>query len=327
MKIYVAGANGWAGQECVDFLRSTHPDIELVELGSPEVKSGVSKIMDLRYESSFEDFKDVSEDDILINFAGIIHPKKYIEFSMINAEGLGRMFAAFAKAGGKRVLHVSSNSVLGFNKNNLPFRSDSFPNPYLGYGVSKLIAEHGLLRLSLDYGLSVIIIRVPWFHGGKNPPLRQIDFYRMVLAGKFPLTGNGQNIRSVINVRNLAIAIESSVESWTPGIYWVSDMENLVFSEYLNLIRSVGSDLGLKVSSRAFVRLPTWLSSVARVIDSMLQSIGLYHQKIHVIGELDQNIFGDPHEFMSQFPSRQYISLSDAIRSSLLNLKEEGLIS
>jgi len=327
MKIYLSGGSGWAGQEYLDLIHSMSPNFEIIDLGAPDVQIGIGKLMDLRYESAFEDFRGITEEDVLINFAGIIHPKKYVEFSMINAEGLGRMFKAFVKAGGKRILHVSSNSVLGFNDNNLPFSNVSFPRPYLGYGVSKLIAEHNLLRLSLDCGVSVIILRVPWFHGGKSPPMRQVDFYRMVLDGKFPLTGNGQNIRSVINVRNLAISIDAILESWHPGIYWVSDEENLTFAEYLDLIRSVGADLGLKVGSKAFIRLPGWLSSIARKMDSILQSIGLYNQKIHVIGELDQNIFGNSREFMSLFPDREYIPLKDAVRSSLEDLKKRGLLS
>jgi nucleoside-diphosphate-sugar epimerase len=326
MKIFVAGASGWAGQEFMAYINECEPNARLIDLGSPVQCDGATRFLDLRYEHSFEDLRQVSPDDVLVNFAGIIHPKNVEEFYAVNAEGLGRLFTAFARGGGCKVVHVSSNSVLGFNSNGEPFSGTTTPRPYLGYGTTKLIAEHGLLSLGMTHGLSSTILRVPWFHGGVNPPMRQIDFYKMVLAGKFPLPGEGRNRRSVLNVRNLAISIRATLNQWNPGIYWVSDLEAPSFREYLEMIQVVGLELGLPVAAKPFVRVPRALASFARNIDAVLQSVGLYHQKIHVIGELDQDIYGDPSDFLSTFAPKGYVPLRQAICESLTAAQQRNLL-
>ncbi len=325
-KIYVAGASGWAGQEFVAYMRGRYADASIIDLGGPIQENNHDQILDLKYERAFEDLRAVSPEDVLVNFAGIIHPSNVSEFFAVNAEGLTRLFTAFAKGGGLKVVHVSSNSVLGFNLDGEPFTGSSVPRPYQGYGISKLIAEHSLLRLAMTHGLSLTILRVPWFHGGMNPPMRQIDFYRMVLAGNFPLPGQGSNLRSVLNVTNLAISIDALITRWIPGIYWLSDLELPTFKEYLNIIQSVGLEIGLPVAGKPFVRVPRGFSALARRFDAILQSVGFYNQKIHVIGELDQDIFGDPSEFLLTFSPEGYIPLRKAVLGSLLAAKERNLI-
>jgi nucleoside-diphosphate-sugar epimerase len=38
------------------------------------------------------------------------------------------------------------------------------------------------------------------------------------------------------------------------------------------------------------MRLPALVGAVARQVDGALQGLGLYHQKFHVLGEMDQSI-------------------------------------
>lgn len=325
-RIFVAGASGWAGREFMTYMSESEPGTVLVDLGKPIQGIGDVHLLDLRYEQVFEGLRGVSPDDVLVNFAGVIHPKKLKEFNEVNAEGLGRLFSSFARKGGRKVVHVSSNSVLGFNRGRIPFAGDTTPNPYLGYGTSKLIAEHGLLRLALTHGLSVTMLRVPWFHGGANPPLRQIDFYRMVLAGRFPLPGNGNNLRSVLNVRNLAISIQAVIKDWKAGIFWVSDHELPSFQEYLEIIHSVGTEIGLRTAKKPFIRVPRSIATFARIMDALFQSVGYYNQKIHVIGELDQDIYGDTSDFMRAFSPQRFIPLRDAVIESLRAAKQKSLL-
>lgn len=325
-KIFVVGASGWAGQEFMTHMLESEPATVLVDLGKSIQGIGDVRLLDLRYEHVFEGLRGVSPDDVLVNFAGVIHPKKLQEFSEVNAEGLGRLFNSFVRGGGRKVVHVSSNSVLGFNRRRVPFMGDTTPNPYLGYGTSKLIAEHGLLRLALTHGLSVTMLRVPWFHGGINPPLRQIDFYRMVLAGRFPLPGNGDNLRSVLNVRNLAISIQAVINNWKAGIFWVSDHELPSFREYLEIIHSVGVEIGLPAAGKPFIRVPRSLATFARIMDELFQSVGYYNQKIHVIGELDRDIYGDTSDFIRTFSPQRFVPLRDAVRESLRAAKQKSLL-
>jgi nucleoside-diphosphate-sugar epimerase len=326
-KVFVCGASGWAGSEFVSYIKENSPSTSLIDIGGPCGPPQNARLLDLRFERAFEDFRNVSPNDVLVNFAGVIHPRTVDEFYTINADGLGRLFRMFAQRGGRRIVHISSNSVLGFNRLGEPFVGSSTPRPYLGYGSSKLIAEQQLLSLSAHSGVSCVVLRVPWFHGGLTPPPRQIEFYKMVLSGKFPVVGNGQNRRSVLNVRNLAICILGFLRDWHPGVYWLSDNEVLPLIDYLALIREVGGSLGLSVSSRPFVPIPSLVCSAARTLDAVTQALGRYYQKVHVLGELDQNIFGEPDGLLKEVAGEDFVPLTVGVRDALIQARRQGLLN
>ena len=75
----------------------------------------------------------------------------------------------------------------------------------MNYGKSKEMMEKYLIN-KINDGVDITILRPPWFYGD-NMPDRQKIFYKMVISGKFPIIGNGKNIRSLANVKNICQAI------------------------------------------------------------------------------------------------------------------------
>lgn len=320
MRVFIAGAEGWAGSEILSQVIERFGEENVVVIGTSGSKVKNS-FFDVSYEERYEVFDDVVEDDVLINCIGVIHPRTRYDFRTVNVMGLSRLFRSFAEKGGKRIIHISSNSVLGTNKDNEAFTCNSICDPYLGYGQSKLLAEHSLLSLKMQFDIQPVILRVPWFHGGKNMPQRQRDFYKMVINGKFPLVGNGDNIRSVLNVSNLGRAIVTILDDFKPAIFWLSDRENLKFKDYLNLIRSIANEQGISTSKRFAVRLPSMMARFARCVDAAMQAFGFYNTKIHVIGELDLDIYGDVSEFCRTYPKFELVSLADGVSQAIRNSK------
>ena len=96
---------------------------------------------------------------------------------------------------------MSSNSPIGCNKSKEePFDEKSSYNPYMGYGKSKMLMEK-YLNKKINQGIDITIIRSPWFYGD-NMPKRQI-FLSNDKKGIVPVIGNGRNLRSKANIKNI----------------------------------------------------------------------------------------------------------------------------
>src|SRR5665213_3211435 len=65
------------------------------------------------------------------------------------------------------------------------------------------------------------------------------------------------------------------------------------------------------------LRLPGLASTVARVADASLQSVGFYHQKIHVLGEMNQSIACSVDKAEAELGYRPTVALEEGMRRSL----------
>ena len=72
----------------------------------------------------------------LVHAAGVIHPRRAADFDRVNHLGTQRVVDGAARAGVRRMVHVSSNSPFGTNPHGRTTRSDEDEpyHPYLGYG-------------------------------------------------------------------------------------------------------------------------------------------------------------------------------------------------
>jgi nucleoside-diphosphate-sugar epimerase len=73
------------------------------------------------------------------------------------------------------------------------------------------------------------------------------------------------------------------------------------------------------------MRLPGMASSFAYVADSTLQSLGLYHQKIHVLSEMNKTIACSVARAEQELGYRPTVELEEGMRRSLRWCVEQGL--
>ena len=133
-------------------------------------------------------------------------------------------------------MYISSNSPFGFNKSGMSFNENSRYNAKGNYGKSKKLAE--ILLLSSFKKDILNIVRAPWFHGS-NMPMRQKLFLRKAALGRFPIIFPGENRRSLINTRDLAIAsINLITNSSKKTIYWVCEEEPIYMNDYIEIIQN-----------------------------------------------------------------------------------------
>ena len=262
----------------------------------------------------------------LIHTAGIIHPAVSIdEFDAVNHVGTRNVMEAALHHGVRRVVHVSSNSPFGTNG----ARSDRFGNdepyhPYLGYGRSKMNGELAVLA-AVEAGLDAVIVRPPWFYGPYQPA-RQTTFFTMVKNGRFPVLGDGGQVRSMTYIDNLVEGIvRAELTATDPGKgWWIADAEPYTVDE---IVATVGDALraeGFDVKPNR-LRLPNVAGTVAEKIDALLQNAGRYNTQFHVLGEMNKNIAVDISAARAELGYDPQFALADGMRRSIRWCLDQGI--
>jgi nucleoside-diphosphate-sugar epimerase len=340
----VTGASGWLGRRLVAGLRRGLPDVgalstpsqravrcltlgaadrEVVARADPaaEVVAG-----DLRDANSLRALFAGANGATVFHTAGLIHPKSVRDFYAVNVEGTRTLLDAAARAGVRRFVHVSSNSPIGCNPNpDHRFDEHAPYNPYMNYGRSKKQAED---LVNAAYGkdeLESVIVRPPWFYGPGQPP-RQTEFFTMIKEGRMPIVGGGGNRRSMAYVDNIVqgLLLCEQTERAAGRTYWIADRRAYTMNEIVSTVADVlEQDFGMKVSRRT-VKLPGIVSECALLADRLLQGVGLYHQKIHVLSEMNKNIACSIDRARGELGYDPKIELREGMVRSVKALLDDG---
>jgi nucleoside-diphosphate-sugar epimerase len=326
--ILVTGGNGWLGKRVLLTIRqnlSPHTKVtclipegdETAWLTQNDIVPIYGDIRDLR---ACKSLLTEAKDAILIHLAGVIHPKRMRDFREINTEATLALRSLADQAGVKRMVVMSSNSPMGCNPHpDHRFTEESPYNPYMGYGYSKWKMEEGLrAAMAQKKAPEITIIRAPWFYGPGQPP-RQTQFFTMIKNGKFPMVGNGRNRRSMGYVDNLAqgILLAATLPEAANEIFWLADEIPYSMQEIIETVSQVlHEDFGLAVAKKQ-PRLPSIVSDIAEVCDKLLQTAGVYQQKIHVLSEMNKTIACDITKAKKLLGYTPLVSLREGMRRSV----------
>jgi nucleoside-diphosphate-sugar epimerase len=247
----VTGANGFLGKIlCAELHRQGH-----AVLGT--VRS--SKILSDNLEHSIVESIDINTEwsgvlesvNLVIHSAARVHVMNdtsadpLAEFRKVNVDGTLNLARQAAKAGVKRFIFISSVKVNGeHTANGKPFTEDVAPNPQDAYGISKLEAEQGLLKIAQETGMEVVIIRPPLIYGA-GVKANFASMMRAVRRGiPLPL-GAIHNKRSFVYVGNLVSMIMCCIDHPAAAnqVFMVSDGHDLSTTE---LLRCSAKALGVQ---------------------------------------------------------------------------------
>jgi nucleoside-diphosphate-sugar epimerase len=330
--VVVTGAAGWLGQNLVRALAPArarvrclvHHDAEAPLLGlagrNVEVVVG-----DIRDPSAVDRLFDGVGAATVFHTAGLVHPAAVRDLFDVNVGGTQLALDRARRAGAARFVHVSSNSPFGANPTpDERFDEHSDPNPYMGYGRSKLEAEQLVQREHGRGDLPTTIVRPPWFYGPFQPE-RQTRWFRAVRRGRFPLVGDGSQRRSMVFTGNLVDGLlRAEVAPAAPGrAWWIADGEPYALRDVLSTVRQALAAEGLAVSGGR-PRLPRLVGTIAEAADAVLQRRGRYLQAVHVLGELKDTIACDIRASTDELGYRPTTSLLDGMRASIRWCLERG---
>ena len=350
-RILVTGALGWLGSRLVESLVRGLPEHERLKKPNPslrirclifpgendlplrqlsdriEVVSG-----DVRQQADCERFCNGMQGAVLFHTAGIIHPKRVAEFYEVNTEGTKNLLTAARPAGVRRAVIVSSNSPCGCNPHPDHLFDELSPyRPYMNYGRSKMLMEQAVLQIqraaaAKAEALETVIIRPPWFYGPNQPP-RQTLFFRMIREGKAPIVGGGENLRSMSYIDNLCqgLMLAAIVPEANGQIYWIADKRPYSMNEIVDTVeRLLEQEFGQKCAHKR-LGLPGLASSVAFVADACLQKLGFYHQKIHVLSEMNKTIACSVGKAERELGYQPSVALEEGMRRSLAWCVSKGM--
>jgi nucleoside-diphosphate-sugar epimerase len=342
--VLVTGALGWLGISLVESLakgllehealKEPRRDLRIRCLVLPGQDAAQLRKISERIEIVIGDIRNAADcakfcggakGGTLFHTAGIIHPRKVREFYDINVDGTVNLLEAAIKAGVKRAVVVSSNSPCGCN----PFPDHLFDElspyrPYMNYGRAKMKMELAVRERSAK--IETVIIRPPWFYGPNQPP-RQTLFFQMIRDGKGPIVGSGENLRSMSYIGNLCqgLMLAATVEQAAGKTYWIADKRPYSMNEIVDTVeRLLEKEFGQKCAHKR-MRLPGLASGVAFYADATLQALGVYHQKIHVLSEMNKTIACSVKLAEKELGYKPSVELEEGMRRSLKWCVAQGI--
>jgi nucleoside-diphosphate-sugar epimerase len=274
-------------------------------------------------ENLFQD----TEGALLFHTAGLVHPSRVKDFYSSNVDATLNLLKAGSRAGCRRAVIVSSNSPIGCN----PTPDDRFDeetpyNPYQNYGRSKMEMELRARDYAAELGMELVIIRPPWFYGPFQPP-RQTLFFSMIKNGKGPLVGSGLNQRSMVYLDNLCqgLALAGRLPQAAGNTYWIADAEPYEMRTILDTIESVlEQDFSMEVAHKR-LQLPSVVGDLAYWVDTAIQATGFYHQKFHVLSEMDKNIACSIDKARRELGYEPKVALREGMRRSIRWCLDQGM--
>lgn len=341
--VLVTGAAGWLGSRLVeslvrglpehDALRKPQANLRIRALLLPGQDASPLRKLSERIEVVTGDLRNAADcaqlcsdakGAVLFHTAGIIHPRRVREFYEINRDGTVNLLEAAISSGLERAVVVSSNSPCGCNPHPDHLFDELSPyRPYMNYGRSKLEMELAV-RARADK-IETVLIRAPWFYGPNQPP-RQTLFFKMIRDGKGPIVGSGNNLRSMAYVDNLCqgLILGAIIERAEGQTYWIADRHPYSMNEIINTIeRLLETEFGHKCAHKR-MRLPGLASEFAWLADKTLQALGLYHQKIHVLSEMNKTIACSVARAEKELSYKPTVALEEGMRRSLAWCAENG---
>lgn len=342
----VTGAAGWLGSRLVECLARglpDHPalssppqDLRIRCLVLPGQDAAPLRAVSDRIEVVAGDLQNPADcarlcegarGAVLFHTAGIIHPRRVAEFYRVNVDGTVNLLQAAAAARVRRAVVMSSNSPCGCNPHPDHLFDESSPyRPYLNYGRSKMRMELAVRDFHQRGVLETVIIRAPWFYG-PNQPARQTLFFRMIREGKAPIVGSGQNLRSMSYLDNLCqgLMLAAEVERAAGRIYWLADRRPYTMNEIVDTVeRLLDREFGGGCAHRR-LRLPGLASEVAYAADRLIQALGFYQQKIHVLSEMNKTIACSIARAQRELGYAPKVELEEGMRRSLAWCVAQGL--
>ena len=197
--------------------------------------------------------------DCVIHTAGqahILKPKvaSLDSFRAVNTEGTLNLGKQAADAGVRRFIYISSIGVNGNQTSQMPFDEKCRPAPHADYAISKHEAEQGLIEISRNSSMELVIIRPPLVYAAHAPG----NFQRLlrIVYSQAPLPfGSINNARSMIALENLVDFISHCINHPNAAneLFLAADSTNVSISEIVRYLSTGMEKRSLLVPVPEFV--------------------------------------------------------------------------
>ena len=274
-RVLVTGASGFIGRHVVLRLsENSDATLRLLIRGSAgdllEATRGRSELVrgDLADDACLVGL--CSGVDVVIHCAAVMPgqpgaPPSPVDYRRINLEVTLKLATRAAMTGTKRFIFVSSTTAMGAPVAQVV--DELTPcRPSSQYGITKRLAEEGLLELAAKTGLEVVIVR-PCIVAGRDQrggPL--LKLFQQCRRGIFPAFGGRLDVQKpLVDVGDVAWALSVAAVRGIPGeIYLVTSGERHTLCEILEVAGR------LTGNPRPYVTIPLPLARIAALATAPL---------------------------------------------------------
>lgn len=218
--ILLTGASGFVGGALHEYLSKFSSHKLTLAVRKPMVALGgavTSALID-RIDGTTDWTQSLLGCNVVIHAAARVHVMNesskdpLASFRKVNVEGTLNLARQAAAKGVRRFIFISSIKVNGEETFcGAPYTADSEPAPVDPYGISKLEAERGLMRIASQTEMEVVIIRPALVYG----PGVKANFLSMMkwLNKGIPLPfGSIDNSRSLVALGNLVDLVVTCID-------------------------------------------------------------------------------------------------------------------
>lgn len=262
--LLVTGANGFIGQHTCAHLAARGALVRRATRLGGQKDSAARGIVpeDTIAVGDIDESTDWSQAlegvDTVVHLAARVHvtkdpsPSPLAEYRRVNVAGTRRLAEAAVAAGVRRLVLLSSTSVV--DQDSIDLDETAPPRPKTPYGHSKHEAEQALLEVAASTTLEPVIVRAPPVYGPGNPG--KLNRLARLVATGLPLPlGAVNRPRSWLYVGNLVEFLALCVvhPAAARETFLVSDGRDLTTAE---LVRLLGEAMDRRV---VLVPVPEWL--------------------------------------------------------------------
>jgi nucleoside-diphosphate-sugar epimerase len=270
VKVFVAGASGAVGKPVVrELIARGHEVVAMTTTDSKrhtlEELGATAQVGDVFAAESVAALVRSAAPEGVINLASkwSINPTRISQVAPANrirAQGARNMVAAAISAGARRYVNESMMFIYGYGDHSEPV-TESQPAGHerrkgLQRVIDAIVAAERVVRDHSESGeIEGACMRFGFFHGRHADSTRLL--LDMVRRRRLPLIGDGQTVRSWIELEDAARAVVDALERAPAGsAYNVVDDEPVTMRDYIGeLVRLTGS--------KPPRRLPYWLVNAA----------------------------------------------------------------
>ena len=234
MKVLITGGAGFIGVNLIEFLlEKTDWDIRVLDNFSTSDDGMLDRVIGdskrvVVLEGDIREKEDVLKAmegcTYVISLAaqaGVLPSVEDPIYDMeLNIKGLINVLSSAVEAGAKKVVHASSNALLG--EAELPLSETTLPQPLAPYGASKLAGEGYLSAWAASYGLNTVALRFSSVYGPKSIHKGSAiaKFIKQIMDDdQVEIWGDGSQTRDLVYVKDIAKALHLSLVTDLPNKY------------------------------------------------------------------------------------------------------------
>ena len=256
MKVLVTGGAGFIGANLVDYLSSKGYSVKSLDIKKRQDKEPLHEniieiVGDITSRETIS--KAVCDIDIIFHLAGLVTQANVSEndYWKVNVEATRLILEESKKAGVKRFVYCSTDSVSGRIKNPPAKEGDSCC-PENIYGVTKHEAEKVVLRFRNNF--EVVIARPTRSYGPKD--VRILEIFKKIKKGKFILVGSGNILFHPVYISDVIEGMElcGICKNVSGEVFYLGSERPLKLKDFLEYAALA---LGVRLPK---VKIPVWIA-------------------------------------------------------------------